>query len=294
MVALVPNPEISPPHKSPKLQPPAVLLMGEPGTGKTTALYTCLEKGLEVNVLTTEPSGLHPLIGKIRKENPSLINQLHWHAVTPAPASKKALLDLADLVTKKDFEGIANDKSGMGKRETNKYRSLVEATAEFICERTGENLGDVTERGENSVFAFDSLSGLSQICYNHTVGYKPNPAQGEWGIMQSLVRNYLQAIIGDRNCYFLLLAHVEPEPDEVNSGLRKNMVSTLGKKLAPGIPKMFNEVIQSKRDGTSFTWDTSSAMAVLKTSMLPISGKLKPSFELVVDAFRAHKEMISK
>lgn len=298
MVALVPNPNpSSSPDKTDEFlqnfPPPAVLLMGEPGTGKTTSVFTCLEKGLEVNILTTEPSGLQPLIGKIRRENPSLINNLHWHAVTPAPANWAALAELADMVTKHDYESISKEKKGIAKKQTAKFREIIDTTAKFICERTGEDLGDVTMRGENSVFVFDSLSGLSQIAYNHTVGYKPNPHMGEWGEMQSLIRNYLYAVLGDRNCYTLVLAHVEIETDEVNFDLKKTMVSTLGKKLAPSLVKMFNEVVQSKRDGTSFFWSTSDGSSVLKTSVLPIASKLKPSFELVVDAYREQKEMIA-
>lgn len=302
MVSLVPNPELSVPEVSTKqdrtkeflatFPPPSILLMGEAGTGKTTSLYTLLEAGLEVNVLTTEPAGLQSLIDKILRSDPGLLRNLHWRSVAPAPASWDALKKLGTMVTQKGYEDISKEKDGIAKRQTAKYNEIILATENFVCERTGETIGDVTERGPNSCFAFDSLSGLSTIAYHHTVGYKPSPHQGEWGSMMSMIESYLLAVTSSRSSYFVLIAHEEMEVNELQGDVRKVMVSTLGKKLAPKIPKMFTEVVRAKRTGTEFSWSTADVTATLKTSILPISHNLKPSFQLCVEAYRKRMDAI--
>lgn len=307
MVSLVPNPNPVAPEKklSPvgdlmkdktkefltKFPPPSILLMGDAGTGKTTSIYTLLERGLKVFVLTTEPAGLQSLIDKILDKNVELLKNLHWHEVTPSAANWSALTKLGEMVTNKGYEEISKEKDGIAKRQTAGFNILVDATANFTCQRTGEIIGDVTEQGPGTVFVIDSLSGLSTICYQHTVGFKPSPHQGEWGTMMSILESYLNMVTQNRNCYFVLIAHMDVEPNEL-LGISSKMVATLGKKLAPKIPKMFTEVVLAKRDGDKFSWSTAEPNTILKTSVLPISRNLEPSFRLCVERYEKRMEAI--
>jgi hypothetical protein len=55
------------------------------------------------------------------------------------------------------------------------------------------------------------------------------------------------------------------------------MVSTLGKKLAPSIPRFFSEVVlattETKGDQKSYYWSTNEANTILKDRSLPVGGK---------------------
>ena len=51
--------------------------------------------------------------------------------------------------------------------------------------------------------------------------------------------------------------HMEREKDEI-SGSITLMCSTLGQKLAPKVPRFFDEVIQASFDGKEFFWKTAA------------------------------------
>jgi hypothetical protein len=82
-----------------------------------------------------------------------------------------------------------------------------------------------------------------------------------------------------------LIAHVEREKDEVLGGI-KLMVSTLGAKLAPKLPPMFSDCILTERSGTSWTWNTGSAQADVKTRNLPVSEKLAADFKPIIEKWQ--------
>ncbi len=75
----------------------------------------------------------------------------------------------------------------------------------------------------------------------------------------------------------MLTAHLERETDEVTGGVSL-MASTLGKKLAPRLPRFFSDVIHAKRDGEKFSWSTASFNVDLKARNVPIADNLPPSF----------------
>ncbi len=89
-----------------------------------------------------------------------------------------------------------------------------------------------------------------------------------------------------------MIAHVERETDAILGGV-KLMVSTLGKALAPKLPPMFSDVILTVREGTSFTWDTGSAMADVKSRNLPIQSKLPPTFQAILDKWRSRGGVVA-
>jgi hypothetical protein len=133
----------------------------------------------------------------------------------------------------------------------------------------------------------DSLSGLSTIAWYLTVGNKPTGAPGEWNIAMNFIEAILMKINSDRKCYFVLTAHIEKEMDEI-SGVQRIMTSTLGRKLAPKIPRFFSEVVYAQRTTAEpkFRWSTIDANADLKNRVLPVSNILAPSFIPVVEGHK--------
>lgn len=189
-----------------------------------------------------------------------------------------------------DFESLAKIKSGIGKEHTRPAAmKLLSTLSNFTCERTGKAYGDVTSWGPDRCFALDSLSGLSVLAWNLTVGHKPTAHMGEWSIAMNFISDLVMKLTSDRNCYFVLTAHIEKEMNEI-TGVNQIMTSTLGKKLAPKLPRFFSEVIYAKKPGKMsdpFTWATIDPSASLKNRGLPMSDKLAPDFKQVVDSYTA-------
>lgn len=275
------------------LQPPSILLEGASGCGKTYALSTLGEAGLEVFVIVTEPDGIGSLMDAWTAKGLP-IEKLHWATVLPSSLGWNALTDMVNTIGTTGYEDIAKIKSGIGKTQTREpAMKLLRTLADFRCERDGTSYGDVSRWGSDRVLVLDSLSGLSIISMDLTIGYKPAAHQGEWGVAMNFLEKVILKLTSDRQCIFVMTAHVEKEMNEI-SGVQQIMTSTLGRKLAPKIPRFFSEVVYAKRavagTTTTFTWSTADVNVDLKNRSLPVSTTLQPSFKPVVEAFRRRFE----
>ena len=267
------------------LHPPHCLLLGPAGSGKTTALASFAKAGIELFVIITEPTGVDSLLDAWDREKLD-INKLHYCTVPPASAGWGALKDLGTRINAMSYKDLSELKSGIGKEQMKQYPKLLANMENFHDERTGKAFGDVTTWDASRCLAVDSLSGLSLIVLQHTVGFKPSPHQGEWGIAMSAVEMLLLKLSSDLKCFFVLTSHIEKEPDEI-TGMAKVSVSTLGRKLAPKIPRFFSEVIRARKDPTGkFLWSTLDAEADLKNRALPSSNNLEASFVPIVEAYK--------
>lgn len=276
------------------LQPPSVLLMGPPGSGKTFSLVTLLESGIEVFVIVTEPNGIESLLDVV-KEKGLDVTKLHWCYITPVAGGWDAMADMAKWVNALSYKDLSEKKDGISKDKMKSLEKMISCFMNFVDDRTGIAYGDVASWGPERALVLDSLSGLNIIAMQHTVGFKPSPHQGEWGIAMSMEEQMLLKLTADCKCFFILTAHVDKEPDELTGGT-KIMASALGRKLAPKIPRFFSEVVLSKRavaanNVGTFTWATASNDADLKNRALPIGSALLPSFKPIVEAYRRRVEM---
>lgn len=267
------------------LQAPHCLLMGPAGSGKTTSLVTFAKKGIECFVIVTEPTGVDSLLDAWERENLSL-DLLHYAVIAPASPGWAALKELSVKVNAMNFKDLSELKAGIGKEKMTQFPRLLRNLENFYDDRTDKFYGDVTSWGPDRVLGLDSLSGLSLIAMQMTVGFKPSPHQGEWGIAMSTVEMLLLQLSSDCKCFFVVTAHVEKEPDEI-TGVPKVGVSTLGRKLAPKIPRFFSEVIRARKDPTGkYLWSTLDTESDLKNRALPTSSNLAADFGPVVDAYR--------
>jgi hypothetical protein len=271
------------------LQPPAVLLAGPAGSGKTSALATQLLYGLEVFVIVTEPDGVASLLDACERLR-APIDHLHWCYCAPTSAGWGDLEDMITKISSMDQKQLA-DQRDMGKASFRPAAmKFLNSFRNFTCDRTGQSYGDFTKWDDQCSLNVDSLTGWSIIGFGCTVGYKPTANPGEWGIAQNFVHNMLLKINTDRHCYFNLTAHVEKEMDEM-LGIKKIMVSTIGAKLAPKIPPFFSEVVKCSRTvdakgNPSFTWSTYDTGMDLKNRALPMSANLPADFKPVIEAYK--------
>lgn len=245
--------------------------------------------GIDTFVLGTEPGFAESIIDHAMRVKAPL-EKLHWATCLPTTSGFDAMRTMTEKVSALSYEDVSKIKTGIGKDKTRAAAMrFLDLLANFKDERTGQSFGDVTTWGPDRCFALDSLSGLSLIGWYLTVGHKPTAHEGEWGIAMNWVHDLLLKITSDRGCYMIVTAHNEKEPDPT-TGQNKIMVSTLGRKLAPKIPKFFSDVVYTTKTGKDeaskkFLWQTVSSESDLKNRSLPFGTDLPPDFKVVVDAY---------
>jgi hypothetical protein len=261
------------------VQPPGTntLLMGGTGSGKTYSIRTFLEAGVTPFVLATEP-GIESTLGDIPED------QLHWHYIPPANIGWAELADSAKKINQFDLKTLSG-LTDINKRKYNQFMEVIEQCNNFTCQRTGEKFGDVSSWGPDRAFIIDSLSGLNVMAMNLVVGSKPVKSMADWGIAMDNLERLIMKLTSDTRCYFVLTAHVEREVDEVTGGTSV-MASVLGRKLAPKIPRFFDDVVLCQQNGGKFTWSTSATGTDLKARNLPISSDIAPTFKRIVERKR--------
>jgi len=255
---------------------------------------TQLLLGIRTFVIVTEPGGAEVLLDAAERLR-APIDLLHWTQCTPNSAGWSELEDMITKISSMDQKQLSDQKD-MGKAAFRPAAMrLLNALRNFTCDRTGECFGDFTKWDDTRSLNMDSLTGLSMIAFGATVGYKPTPNQGEWGIAQNFAFSLLTKINSDRSCFFNMTSHVEKENDDL-TGIRRLMVSTIGAKLAPKIPPFFSEVIRTHRtmsdkNVASFTWSTIDNGMDLKNRALPIGINLPADLRPVIEAYRRRKRM---
>lgn len=260
------------------------LLEGPAGSGKTHAIGTLVDEGIEVFYLGLE-SGRESLQGYWRDKGKAVPSNLHWHMLSGATVSFMDMVDMAQKVNTLSLEGLA--KIADPKRSShNEFIKVLQALHDFKDDRTKQSFGDVSEWGTGRALVVDGLTGLNRAAMSLTVGGKPVRSQSDWQIAQNVLENLLRKLCDDCKCHFILLSHIDREVDPVLGGT-KIMCSTLGKALAPKVPSMFSDVILTVREGAKWTWDTSNALADLKTRNLPITVGQTPSFKAIVEKWKS-------
>lgn len=265
--------------KTSALPGPNVMLMGPGGTGKTHSLATLVEEGVEVFYQGLEP-GFESLLGYFTDKGKPVPDNLHWHIVAAPKASFTDMIESANKVNTMSLDTLA--KMADPKRMNhNQFVKILENLNGFIDQRTGKNYGPVDEWPEGYALAMDSLTGLGRAAMSLVVGGKPVKNISDWGIAQDQVEKILRMLTDNCRCWFVLIAHIERETDQILGGI-KLTAATLGAKLSPKLTPMFSDVILTVREGSKFSWDTGSASADVKTRNLAIASGQTPSFAPIV------------
>lgn len=267
--------------KSP-LPGPNVLLIGASGAGKTTSIKTLIAQGITPFCLFTEPG--FEVIGDIPAD------KLHWQYLRPASVPWESMIDVSKKVTMLHHEAVTALKDTQ-KGTYTQFTQLLTALNNFKCDRDGKEYGDVCKWGTDRAIVLDSLSGVNIMVMRSVIGGKPTAHVGEWGSAMNLLEALIQKLCTDTFCSFIMMAHAERETDEVFGGA-KLMAATLGKKLAPKIPRFFSEVLLAKKDGMKFTWSTVESGADLKSRFLP-AGESPPDFKGIIEGWKRQGGIIS-
>lgn len=256
-----------------------ILLMGPAGTGKTHAIGTLVETGVEVFYLALEP-GLESLLGYFTDAGKPIPDNLHWHVLAAPKASFTDMIDSATKINTMGLDTLAK-MSDPKRSNHNQFIKLLEALNDFPDDRTGKKFGCTDTWTPSRAVVMDGMAGLSRAAMSLVVGGKPVKNQSDWGIAMDTVERILRMLTDNCRCHFVLIGHVERETDAVLGGVKISL-SALGNKLGPKITPMFSDVILTVREGAKFTWDTGSALADVKTRNLKIAQGLPASFGPII------------
>lgn len=266
-----------------------VMLMGPAGTGKTYAIGTLVDSGVEVFYLGLEP-GLESLLGYWTDRGLDIPANLHWHQLEGPKASFAELKSAANSINTMQLDTLAKLQDP-NRSKHNQFIKMLEVLNAFPDDRTGQNFGCVDTWTPSRALVVDGMAGLARAAMALVVGGKPVRNQSDWGIAQQQVEAITRLWTDNCACHFILIAHVEREQDAILGGI-KLMVSTLGKALAPKLPPMFSDVILTERSGSTFTWNTGSSMADVKSRNLPISEKLPADFGAIIRKWQSRGGVI--
>lgn len=265
------------------------LLVGPPGSGKTTSLITFIEAGLDLFVIGTDPGFEESILDAVERKGLPL-DKLHYQYIAPASAPWSALLEAAGKVNMMGYDNLSSLKSGISKDGYRQFIHLLSAMSNFVDHRTGKEHGPIDDFKEDCCFAVDSLSGINVMAMDLMIGGKPTAHQGEWGVAMNMEEKLILKLTSDLKCFFVLTAHIEKEPDLV-TGIPITMVGALGRKLAPKLPRTFSDVILSVKEGNKFTWSTAAINVDLKSRSLPIADNMPATFVPIVETWRRRNNM---
>lgn len=260
-----------------------VMLMGPSGTGKTYAIGTLVDAGIEVFYFAYE-AGAETLLGYFTDRGLPIPDNLHICTVRAPSASFLEMADAVRYVNTLSFEGLIKQVDPA----KSKYNQLEQFLRNFnnVVDDTGKAWGDVQTWDSSRALVIDGLTGLCDSAMKACIGGKFARDQKDWGLAQNIVEGILRKITSESRFHFILISHVERETDPNGGGL-KLMASALGRALAPKLPAMFSDVILAKRIGRDFWWDTEDPAADLKTRNLPISGKIPPTFATIIEKWKS-------
>lgn len=265
-------------------------IMGASGSGKTYAIGTMIEAGLEVFYVGMEP-GLETLFGYFTDKGKPIPPNFHWHMVESAKSSFLEMMDIAKKINTMTFESVSKLQDPNRSKFTTFY-NLLSTLNNFVDDRTGKAYGPVDSWNTDRCLVIDGLTGVNNAAMATVVGGKPVRNMSDWGVAQNLVEGLLRKLCEGSMCHFCLLAHVERETDTIQGG-SKITISTLGKALAPKIPAMFSDVILAVREGDKFRWDTASALADTKFRNLPLSPNNLPDFRPILAKWKSRGGVIT-
>lgn len=253
------------------------LLVGATGSGKTHAIRTLIDAGITPFILFTEPG--------MRTISDLPCDKLHYKYIPPATVSWDDLLANQKKINTMSFKALTQ----LGDMDKQKYAQFLEVTStmnDFVCDRCGEHFGDVAKWGTDRAIVLDSLSGLNTMALQMVVGAKPVKAIGDWGVAMDNLEQFLNTMTTNTQCHFVMTAHLEREHDEISGGVHL-MASTLGKKLAPKIPRNFDDVVLCNNREAVFSWATAGINVDLKWRNLPAGKELKPSFVPLIKSWQS-------
>lgn len=220
-------------------KPRKLLLVGEPGTAKTSAIASLANHGLEVFILDLD-NGLDPLLHPKYGVKEEYRGRVHFKTIT----EKMKATPLGPIVLD-DPKVYARTL-----RTLNKWKEGE------------EDYGSVTEWDTTRVLVLDSLSALGEGAMNYALflnkRLNQQPFQSDWGVAMNKQEGLVEMLCsGMVKCHVLVIAHIffpSKKMESTNAEGKATVVEVdgeiglpmaLGRKLPPVIGRYFNSTFRA-------------------------------------------------
>ncbi len=258
-----------------------ILVEGEPGTGKTYALRSAIALGMKIRIIFLDASQVSVS---------DMTGDVQWKHIKPPTSNWDEMSELFKVVNTMGNAALQGDTTGI--RSQRQMFDIITTCKNFISDKDGKSYGDASKWGTDTILVIDGLTKLTDYAIRMAVGQKMILTQPDWGIVQNVVRKFLQELTDNLWCHFVLLCHIDRENDEVLGGTRK-YPSTAGRKLAPKIPGMFDDVVMSYRKGEKFYWRTfNDDEALIKGRSVGLINDVLQDYALLINAWKKHGGVI--
>lgn len=264
------------------------LLIGDSGEGKTDSLTTFLEAGIQPFVIFTE-TGMSILQKSCIRRGLDF-TKIHHTYVSQAAQNWNAMIAMAKNTNMLSYDALTKviDANRMQHQQLVK---VLQACNNFVCDRTKQSFGDVSSWSTDRVLIIDSMSGLNEMAMSLVVGERPTRGPQDWQVAQNHLKTIFKKLLTDLQCHVVITGHLEREKNDVTGEILV-MASSLGKKLAPDLPKNFDDVILAEKNAGKFKWSTLKSGYVLKNRFAPLSDNIPPTFAPLIEEWKANGGVI--
>lgn len=253
-----------------------LLLIGDSGTGKTSALASLAIAGYKLYIIDLD-NGLLPLSTILKRDKPEALKNVEYISLRD---SRNATATGASII-------------GIPQAFPNTLKMLDNWNPEGV-KQVGVNLGKPRTFGDKSIIVLDSLTMLGDAAFDWARAMNPSVKDNRqiYGMAQEAVENTL-AMLTDPSfsVNVIVISHVRwvDRPD----GTSKGYPSAIGAALSPKIAMYFNTTALAESIGSppqKYITTVSTALIDLKN---PIGFKTAPRLPLataLADYFKAVKE----
>lgn len=236
--------------------PVKMLLMGDPGTGKTGALASLAKAGYKLRILDFD-AGL-PILATLLKDDPQSLANVEYETCIDQ------YIPLGDMMVPKSTKAAS------------KAMKLLNDWKGSNADGTTFDLGKPSAWERDTVLVIDSLTHLSKAVMNQVLALNgrtgKQPFQSDWGEAIRIIESIVQALYSDTiKCNVIILAHITYQGTEANEADIKGYPMSLGQKLPSMMGSYFNVVCQVATKGSGVNLrrviqTVSSGKVDLKTS----------------------------
>lgn len=201
-----------------------MMLIGDSGTGKTSALASLVEAGYKLRIVDMD-DGIAPLANRLRAKDPALLKSVDVMSFRDKYRPTQGGMDL-----------VMPAKAYLGATKTmNKW----------------EDDTVPSEWGPDYIYVVDSFTILAKAAFNQAISVAPNckdPRQW-YGAAQTAAENFLACIMGpDFKTNVVVITHIQEI--ELADGTTKGFPSAVGKALSRHIAKWLNNLVVAEITGT--------------------------------------------
>lgn len=257
---------------------PKVALIGDSGTGKTESLKTLIKAGITPFVIATEQNFVQVMQEHLGKT-------CHYKFI--APQSNAPWGQIADMIGKINTLSYENLTKVVDpfKQASNKFMDIITTCNKFVCDCCGKDWGGVSNWNTDRAIVVDSFTGVSDMAFSLVVGNKPVRSQPDYQVAQNALRMFLGPLTASTKCMAVLICHLEREKDEITGGTFLT-IKSVGQKVGPDVPRMFSDVIRTRREANKFSWDTADSQSTVTARNVPIASNQEPSFVPLIEAWK--------